>query len=71
MSVRISLKNAEIDVLYDLQDGDSVGSPEHPDYGVLMGIVDKVARADQRPSQGSPGLGLVDSEACDSEVHRG
>lgn len=63
MSARVSITNAEIDALYDLQDGGSVGSPEHPLYDVLMGFIDKVARADRRPlPDGSEVRALADME---------
>jgi hypothetical protein len=63
MSANVSVTNAEIDALYDLQDGDAVGSPEHPLYPVLMGFIDKVGRADKRPFR-DPDLvyGLADTE---------
>jgi len=48
MSVTISLKNSEIDVLYDLIDGDGVNDPSDPRYDLLMSIVKKVESKDLR-----------------------
>ena len=48
MSVSISLKNEEIDVLYDLIDGDSVNDPSDPRYELLRNIVKKVEAKDSR-----------------------
>lgn len=51
MSVRITITDAEIDVLYDLEDGDSVSDPADLRYPTLMGLIAKVNRADKRPAQ--------------------
>jgi hypothetical protein len=49
MSIKVSITNAEIDVLNDLLDGDSCQSPEDLRYPTLMGFLMKVTIADKRP----------------------